>query len=152
MKVDDWIKYLQPECALSTGILIRDEYLVALVVVIKYSIETQPTGEDPTDEDRASLHGHAMDVDSSAEDDTNLDMNMESGADLDAAWEDSHDMRINGGILSPSFWNPFAKVPAQLSSKEEAGFILIGHPGIGKTLWLLVVLVMRLLSGLPTIY
>jgi hypothetical protein len=121
MRVDDWIKSLQPECALFNGILIRDEYLVALTAVIECSMGTKSIGDDPN---RASSHGHAMDVDS-------------NGADLDAAWE-GHHMPIDGGILSTPFSNPFAKASPQPSLKEEAGFILIGHPGIGEQCHLLL--------------
>ncbi|KIM90408.1 hypothetical protein PILCRDRAFT_1716 [Piloderma croceum F 1598] len=54
-----------------------------------------------------------------------------------------HDFSFGG------FKNPFLNT-------EQSGMIgavtLLGHPGIGKSLWLYIVLVLRILAGRPTIY
>ncbi|KAF8069237.1 hypothetical protein FPV67DRAFT_1112863 [Lyophyllum atratum] len=46
--------------------------------------------------------------------------------------------------------NPFLNQRSH--TVKSAGFILTGHPGIGKTAWLPLVLILRLHAKLPTIY
>ncbi|KIL71128.1 hypothetical protein M378DRAFT_201760 [Amanita muscaria Koide BX008] len=47
------------------------------------------------------------------------------------------------------FYNPFFDNEVQ---SKECAVTVLGHPGIGKSLWLIVVLVLRILAGYPTIY
>jgi hypothetical protein len=78
---------------------------------------------------------------------------------------DNDAMEIDTGDL---LQNPFTELPSSLVS-TRGGFIVVGHPGIGKhcspppkietphpglgtTAWLHVVLIWRLQAGLPTIY
>lgn len=49
------------------------------------------------------------------------------------------------------FENPFLNIPIGLVSENWA-FVLLGNPGIGKTVFLYVLLVLRLQARLPTIY
>lgn len=48
-----------------------------------------------------------------------------------------------------TFDNPFLDNNVQ---NIRGAVTLLGHPGIGKSLWLIVVLVLRVLAGCPTIY
>ncbi|KDQ06434.1 hypothetical protein BOTBODRAFT_193036 [Botryobasidium botryosum FD-172 SS1] len=48
--------------------------------------------------------------------------------------------------------NPFSDREASVQATRPHAFILHGHPGVGKTLWLKYILVLRLLAGLPTIF
>ncbi|KAF8806595.1 hypothetical protein BYT27DRAFT_7141270 [Phlegmacium glaucopus] len=48
------------------------------------------------------------------------------------------------------FKNPYLQVTQQ--SSIIGAVTLLGHPGIGKSLWLLIVLFLRVLAGCPTIY
>ena len=66
MKVDTWIRSLQPTCDSLSGIFIREEYLEALEAVIEFWM-----GKPTSDE---------VDVDASATSDGTEDMDMESGA------------------------------------------------------------------------
>ncbi|KAM6494818.1 hypothetical protein JOM56_009441 [Amanita muscaria] len=54
--------------------------------------------------------------------------------------------------MQPAPWsNPFLDVPPTYVTKKRA-FVLLGHPGIGKTAFLYVLLVLRLQARLPTIF
>ncbi|KDQ05913.1 hypothetical protein BOTBODRAFT_279886 [Botryobasidium botryosum FD-172 SS1] len=48
--------------------------------------------------------------------------------------------------------NPFSDRESSEQAVCPHAFIVHGHPGVGKTLWLKYVLVLRLLAGLPTIF
>ncbi|CCM02771.1 uncharacterized protein FIBRA_04879 [Fibroporia radiculosa] len=62
--------------------------------------------------------------------------------------EDDEAMEVDAMELSP-FYNPFVDLPLQLP--VDLGAVVIGNPGVGKSMFLLYVLVLRLLVGLPTI-
>jgi len=62
--------------------------------------------------------------------------------------EESHQSKTGAQDF---YLNPFSNISATLSV-SKGGFILIGHPGIGKTVWLIVMLILRLQAGLATIY
>ena len=135
LKIQDWLEELVPESSL-LGVLIRDEYMEALKAVIEYSSKRT----------------------------TNFPTVVSHGGDRK---DNEDDMRVDDDTLSAPFRNPFLDPPAQLVS-YRGGFILVGHPGIGeqhrflpavdshpclgKTVWLNVVLILRLQAGLPTIY
>ncbi|KAF5381962.1 hypothetical protein D9615_004249 [Tricholomella constricta] len=48
--------------------------------------------------------------------------------------------------------NPFKNNPSLQQRRQASGFILLGNPGIGKTVWLKFLLVLRLLARQPTIF
>ncbi|KAJ3508499.1 hypothetical protein NLJ89_g5717 [Agrocybe chaxingu] len=65
-----------------------------------------------------------------------------------AGYDASH---IEKNITGPHFPNPFLQVHPT-DAHPYSGFIVTGGPGIGKTLWLMLVLILRLHAGLPTIF
>jgi len=113
-----------------SGVLIREEYVQALRAVIEFAEEG--TFVFPTDDEEESEQNATQ-------------------------------------VHDTYFENPFSKLSAK-SLSLMGGFILTGHPGIGeyhnvsskietpsllftgKTVWLLVVLILRLQAGLPSIY
>ncbi|KAL5514237.1 hypothetical protein ACEPAG_2325 [Sanghuangporus baumii] len=72
------------------------------------------------------------------------------------------DGRLSGYLPQPDLWktdadspphNPFVGLTIKWSGEDEVpGVIVTGTPGIGKSAFLLVVLALRLLAGLTTVY
>ncbi|KAF8505363.1 hypothetical protein BU17DRAFT_101046 [Hysterangium stoloniferum] len=54
---------------------------------------------------------------------------------------------------SPAFINPFSgEMSSHTTATELKGAVIVGHPGIGKSVFIFVFLVLRLQARLPTIY
>jgi hypothetical protein len=131
LDVRDWALEFDPRCSVSS-VLVRNEYREALRAAVDY----YRVGKDhfPTDVD----------------DEDEIVMEVD----------------INNSVRP--FANPFKDLPTNLVSQRDA-FILLGPPGIGdlfcllctiestysligRTIWLYLVLVLRLEAGLPTIF
>ncbi|KAJ3493460.1 hypothetical protein NLJ89_g11015 [Agrocybe chaxingu] len=66
-------------------------------------------------------------------------------------WDHTH-IGVDVESPSPEFRNPLLRRREVPQEGRRSCFILEGGPGIGKTYWLLTVLVLRLHARLPTIY
>ncbi|KAH8109911.1 hypothetical protein DFH11DRAFT_840580 [Phellopilus nigrolimitatus] len=135
------------------GILVRKEYLEALHDVIALSKNhTLRFAVDDDDEDVAaspSVTGSGRDGFDSMQVDSGVDTSVDQTADDEA--------NVGSGLrpddLPLDFRNPFLTHNSVNENVNGAdGVAVLGHPGIGKSLFLHFILCLRMLAGQPTIF
>ncbi|KAH8109905.1 hypothetical protein DFH11DRAFT_840452 [Phellopilus nigrolimitatus] len=140
------------------GILVRNEYLKALQDVVALSKDlnmrfaVDGVVDDDDDEDVAaspSVTGSGRDGFDGMQVDSGVDTSVDQTADDEA--------NVGSGLcpddLPLKFLNPFLTDNyGKNNYKVTRGVVVLGHPGIGKSLFLHFILCLRMLAGQPTIF